>query len=508
MQRVACFSASARDLAKEDIDRVFLSSLNTVDAWLSRKGLSAESGRHKLPDSREVDLSIGSIDLGWGKSTTWTLTEPVAAGWFQTELTIGHCADGAGLFCALSAGDPEAVIGPDQHDVHCPIAVREILRNGQDWWVGSTRISHEPIRLYGITGGGRLVDLIDDPDRTLPIVVVSQAQGFTLHPSLTQRLADELIAVALVAEIDDEASWQVTRRLGTEWSCFQGSLRLYWPKKGALNNPRQHPLWTSRRLLNQAPDHKAAADRIRNQLRKRLLGMTPLTVVQPPEIAKLEIAVALDKLESRFAEAKENADNSELIKMYEGEIDSLNTDIAELKSVIKTLRTELATLRIQQEWRGADGQGVLPDEHFAPSTVAEAVSVARKVFVQDLTFGDSVKDSCLELSDAAGPPDKVYQYFEVLGWLAEAKRKGPLGKTMIEWLREWDVHASLESETTRKDRNAMSRRKWHDGRGLRQFELHLKPSNVTSPDKVVRIYFDWDEATEKIVIGYVGRHLD
>jgi hypothetical protein len=77
---------------------------------------------------------------------------------------------------------------------------------------------------------------------------------------------------------------------------------------------------------------------------------------------------------------------------------------------------------------------------------------------------------------------------------------------MIQWLADRNVEASTESETVTRSRAEMARRAWHDGSGRRQFELHLKPNESTHPDQCVRIYFDWDDAREQIVIGWVGRH--
>jgi len=38
--------------------------------------------------------------------------------------------------------------------------------------------------------------------------------------------------------------------------------------------------------------------------------------------------------------------------------------------------------------------------------------------------------------------------------------------------------------------------------------MHLKPNDALSPDRCVRIYFDWDDATRQVIVGWVGRHPD
>jgi hypothetical protein len=68
------------------------------------------------------------------------------------------------------------------------------------------------------------------------------------------------------------------------------------------------------------------------------------------------------------------------------------------------------------------------------------------------------------------------------------------------------VNASGESETVKNSASERRKRTWHDGTAAREFDLHLKPTDATHPDRCVRIYFDYDEERELGVIGWVGRH--
>ena len=103
------------------------------------------------------------------------------------------------------------------------------------------------------------------------------------------------------------------------------------------------------------------------------------------------------------------------------------------------------------------------------------------------------------------PPDKVYDYLKTLAELSRAMKAG-LGKDILSWLRERGVKASGESETILINTTEMRKRRWHDGTARREFDMHLKPADGTSPDRCVRIYFDWSEVSNSIVVGYVGRH--
>ena len=107
----------------------------------------------------------------------------------------------------------------------------------------------------------------------------------------------------------------------------------------------------------------------------------------------------------------------------------------------------------------------------------------------------------------AGPPDKILNHLRVLAEFTEAKRKGSLGTTAINWLEDKGVTASGESDTIRNSPKERQVRTWDDGSGERRlFDLHLKPSDATSPDRCVRIYFEYDDQICKMIIGWVGAH--
>jgi hypothetical protein len=134
------------------------------------------------------------------------------------------------------------------------------------------------------------------------------------------------------------------------------------------------------------------------------------------------------------------------------------------------------------------------------------VSRAKSLFPAELVFGDDVEEGVRSLAPDAGPPEKIYEYLKTLADMTTQRQDNTLGKSTVDWLREHGLRLSNESETVRNSQTEMQKRKWHDGRNQRQFETHLKPNESTSPDKCVRIYFDYDPEVRKTVVGWVGRH--
>ncbi|MGN6187223.1 MAG: hypothetical protein ACTHQM_26605 [Thermoanaerobaculia bacterium] len=78
---------------------------------------------------------------------------------------------------------------------------------------------------------------------------------------------------------------------------------------------------------------------------------------------------------------------------------------------------------------------------------------------------------------------------------------------MIDWLRQRGVTASPEVDQLMNSASERAKRTWSDGVANRVLTYHLKPADAVSPDRCVRIYFDWDDARKIVVVAYIGRHL-
>jgi hypothetical protein len=143
-----------------------------------------------------------------------------------------------------------------------------------------------------------------------------------------------------------------------------------------------------------------------------------------------------------------------------------------------------------------------PDAAVPPASLKEAIEKANTL--RGLARRRRDNEIVADLVSHAAP-DKVFGYLRgaTLTWSGQAWRI--LGET-VQWLSERNVEASTESETVTRNRTEMNRRVWHDGTARRQFEMHLKPNESTHPDQCVRIYFDWDEPSRQVIVGWVGRH--
>ena len=263
-----------------------------------------------------------------------------------------------------------------------------------------------------------------------------------------------------------------------------------------------HPVWTKLSLLRSEPDPEEASRKIRGHLRRRILGLSAFSVNEPLEMRQIRDRHRQIVAEAERAKLHQEADWKQLALDYAAENDLLHERLDNSQSEISDLKVQLANLQEALQWK-QEPEAVEPENDIPPNTVAEAVHRAKTNF-SHLRFGKDVDRGLEALSPDAGPPEKILQYLASLDELAIAQMSGPLGVSQIQWLNSRGVHASGESETVKNSEKDMRKRTW-DGK---RFETHLKPSDGVSPDRCVRIYFDYDHESRSVDVGWIGRHPD
>ncbi len=482
--------------------------LDRVDSWLRTKGTLVEEGRSLvLRDARVAEIVRTSMRSAIGSLLEIDITEPRPDGWFRTTISVAESDEALAVSIVLGAASDTLM--PVYVDVRCPRFVRDLLSPPSPWHYKGTTLSSMPREFSGEAGGDAFVALGWDPSRSVPIVAVSDEYGSVLHPGIVEDLASDLAGLAIVARLDPQASWRVTSRKGKQWSCYSGAIRLFWPGLADDEDPFRHPLWTPSRLLAAAPDTEAAADRIRRQLRRRILGQSPFSVSEHPLLVKIRQAARQEELDALRAKATDDADYKALAEEYFEALVKANDTIAARDSEIQALNKKVTGLQyaLQAKTVDVEANEVEPDTEAPPATVEEAVLLAMDEMTDELVFGTAVTEGVESVAPDAGPPDKILRYLRILAEFTRARRGGALGTTAIGWLREKGVSASAESETVRNSTQEQQARTWDCGNGGQMvFDLHLKPSEATSPDRCVRIYFHYDETSQKTIVGWVGRH--
>ena len=514
MRTVALYSLTQAHSDWKKALEQFSACWSKAEEWLRWKGaddVSTGQREVKYPDGRIAQLTRENTETEPGTLASFVLTEPVDGGQFETQLDIAASNEGLVLFCQLRTQSNDAALVPTPFQVRCPHVVREILAIGE-WTSGSSLTSRSCFSSIGREQGAQLISDIWDPGRGLPVVAVSQVEGRPLSANISHDLAYDLLGLANVVEIDDETSWLLTETKGRDWSCYGGAVRLYWPFQGTPDDPYRHPLWTQAKLHWGSVDSSTAARRVQHQLHRRVFGQSTFRP-HPPVIVRIR--------EQSFTQQRNRArdadDYFELARLFETEnqglqqtIENQEEQIRGLQDQIEDLRARNRELSISRLWAdGAEvGTGTEPDDLWVNEdlVVEDAVEYAMAT-CEGLVFGADVEQGVSSLAPQAGPPSKILHYLQALNTMTLTLNGGTLGVPIRHWLTSQGVTVSGESETTGGSAAQMSKRRWDDGTGnKRTFYYHLKPSEGTSPDRCVRIYFEYDSASEKTMVGWVGRH--
>jgi hypothetical protein len=487
--------------------RTCFTSIDTsIEDWLKSKGqLAIATGVFAFDDGRSGAYSCTRSHVEGASLVEHLLHEPTDSGPIQTDVRLGLKGSNVLVYCELRAGAPLNWVGPVALDIRCPKVVRSILDTCNDWKLGEVVLSTKPFKFFGAQDALTLDAVIWHPDRNLPVVCISQDQDGPLTGDLAERFAADLSGLAIVALTDADAAWTLTKTRGKEWSCFNGAIRLYWPKVGNGTGPLDHPLWTKHSLLTSSASAELASHKIRQQLRRRILGLSAFSVNEPADLRHIRETFRAKKAEKERAELQNNADFEQLADSYAKENDDLKQRLGSSELEIDDLRLQLGNLQGALQWKQTTEAEIAPESELPPTTIAEAIDRARQS-LDRLYLGKDVDSGVATLSPDAGPPDKVLDYLKALQKMAQAQSAGPLGVTQVQWLKDIGVHASRESETIRNSDKEMRKRIWHGLNGRQKFETHLKPNDSISPNKCVRIYFDFDHKSTRVVVGWIGRH--
>lgn len=483
-----------------------------VDDWLAMKGvLSGDRQLLHTTDGRIITIQRHEYRCQRGVVETWNLDEPVALGRFTTSIEVASTSDCTQL--GISLGALAKSLSPCEIDPSPPRILGLLFDLPLRWTYGTSPLSSAPEVLRGRAGGLEAARHIWNHNRLVPTIVISAEEGFVLHPGIESSISRDLLGLANVLRIDEEAAWCLTQEYGKDWSCYAGAIRLYWPAVERFSSPFDHPLWTPQRLLEGAVDSNAAARRLRTELRRLVVSRSGLCIPSPPLISELLRDARHEEIDGIRARAKSEGDDQAWVnEIFESW--SKATDLnEELREQIQDLTTERDALVESLRYQTAHVAGeaapqLAPALEAPPSTVRDAVTLAASRYSRHLRFGSDVWEGVNDVRADSSTAAKVYRSLEALAELGRATEDGKvLGANVLQWLAARGEKASGESATTNSSPKSRKHRTWEDGYGNRRyFEHHLKPKEATSPDQCVRIYFDHEPTASVVVIGWVGRH--
>ena len=195
------------------------------------------------------------------------------------------------------------------------------------------------------------------------------------------------------------------------------------------------------------------------------------------------------------------------VEELEQEIDTLKTAWIEREVDFGRKAEEVSRTRLVPESKPTVSIGE-PLRRLADNkaTLADTVLMAAHAWPDRLVFLCSAHRS----AEAASDFDRPEAALVLLGRLAmeycDAMRTGDGDRAGIAIFG--DKFAATESETVRRNENALRLRTFEEDGGRWQMMRHLKIGTKSSDAKTLRIHFDWDAQLGRVVIGHCGRHLD
>ena len=315
----------------------------TVTSWLADRGTRVGEEAAAEPAERIDD----------GERRRWRISEPHLGEFrFLTAVTLSRCGADVGLTCTLGLQGP-AFRRADPH-VHAPRLIRDLVGGNPAWRSGGDVVQRRPEIYGGRADGRRLGQIVFEPRRSLPLVVISEWQGEPPAPGFDQKAVDDLIGLARVVRIDSEAAYGLSEAYGKEWSCYNGAVRLYWPGANLGESFYQHPLWID------LPNRAGGGVRLRAELRALVFPTTVYSLQS--STAEQEFAAErragdrrrrLDELRrvreagERAGRARSDAELLDELLEHQELVEQLTADIEELKRERDELKRENYSLSLR-----------------------------------------------------------------------------------------------------------------------------------------------------------------
>lgn len=370
-------------------------------------------------------------------------------------------------------------------------------------------LAAEPQYAYDEEGVGHLADLLFDPGRVLPVVVMSSpgrdaAGRRTAGPLIDpEPVARSLAGVAHVVVLDSPAaSRALTVSLGTSLTVYGGAVRLYWPGLTAESRPRDHPLWLQHAF---GPNGMT--------LRRELLHqLMPVSVIRFSSAA-LEARIAMAIERQRRAELHRlsvRASEASLAVDWEHELESAWSENERLREECAALSEQLATalenLRaVAVHWAGngaSDPVPAQPPETEEPQSVLQAVEWAASRCT-GLVILDEALDSARRATYRQ--PARVLKALLAIDRAVHGWQHGHLDGGFRNVFAEQGLDYSHTLSPSTLGRFPHEYERTYLGKRI-VLGPHIRLGRG-SPEACCRIYFYLDEEAGVCVVGHVGNHL-
>lgn len=506
-------------------DGSFESARSRILAWLTNKGyanLEPTSNNH-------VEMPFGEVSIETDGKSVWSLRfddrQRMEGGAFwRVEATlVGMPKPAIGLRLAQvrrTEDAPDPVSG-------VPTVVAKIAGEVGLQDAGVPLLSRST-SMQGEGDAKRLIQLLSKPDRSQPVIVVCSA-GNAKPDASVDRLASRLTGLAHVITIDGTLSKAMIRTLGRERSVFGNAIRLYRPGFTAESDPFQHRVWTFGgsqlpiRVANDIAEETCAISLEVGDVDERV----PSFIAIRNLLSETRIEALRKQTENIASTAEEERSRQEAIRVeLESALAKYKSQSQELAQLVDQLQSELQSTRrerdtalddVRQLRRQRDNQWAeeaiadlkLEDESYYPDNWDEL-----ELWVEE--YGDGKLELLPQAAKAAreSPFKDIPFAYKALDYLVRFyvpmrtrdKDDTAAFQNSQQALAELGLELSGVGTALDDKRYKKEYRRQYDGREI-VLDQHLKWGAGFDPTVIFRLYFHYDEATTKVVVGHFPTHL-
>lgn len=365
-----------------------------------------------------------------------------------------------------------------------------------------------------------LLNLLLSPNRSLPVVVLTQLPQRTDHAIDPEKLARDTQGLAHIFCLSYQLTFDLSDELGKMLSVFSGAIRTYYPNFSRNSDPRHHHLVFPQRIIEWEDENGVGASAFEQFLSHRL----HLFSVNTP--AKIEQMPSYFSIRQAFL-SKPNKTTGEEIELLRMEVEETRNreqawqnQALESDSEARAYEEENRSLRAQnhtlandlKELRKIRGEVTVP----IPKNYGEMQSWVDSYFADRL---------CLHSRAVRGLKDAVFENVALVGeslkLLAEAywmlrsnydpERRQSFSANWEEGVRKLGLeynHQSLSPNRLGEFRDTYTI-DYRIGQTSQQvLGPHLKYGSTKDDRYCMRIYFLWDDERQLVVIGSLPAHLD
>ena len=507
--------------------------LGRVGRWVQEKYRRAWNASCAFPsgNQRSEPLPGHSLDLVCHEVTGGSLArfrwihpdDRDATMRWTTDISIAHLDARVQVAVQLGVASATFIVRPAWMTLGRPRIVTEILTD-YACWIGTRPILPHRQIIEASDVPDFVSDILLDPARTIPVVVLSHDMFTDRTCVEAERLHRSLLGFAHIAVLDKWAAFRLTDSLGKSLSCFNGCVRIYWPGLTRTSDPMHHELYFpsqieefeftgkpfDRMLFNflaKVSAFRFAEGEIIRQIQTRVDGQR---LAEAERVrAQIQQGAQDAKTLQEFKEMLDQAidENTSLLKqVQEGEREK-----AELATEVELLKSNWNLFQQHQSLADDEQASATVPETPEPDTVVAAIEQIEAEFGNDLLILDSAKEAARE-SEFARPVEAYRALMAIrdVGNLYFDSVR--MGESMGGWAeqlskRGFTQYSQTESDTVKNDYKKFGRyRDFMVNGSKRRIYQHVDLGGGDR-NNCLQIYFEADRKLNKVVIAYCGEHL-